>query len=670
MAYAGSFNTDAYQGRYLQFYWSTKRQDIANNKTVISWKLTGAGGDDTWYMTGNVSVSINGAVQDTRTERFQLYKGTPVLSGEYTVTHNADGSGSFSASVEAGIYSVAVNCEGSGNFTLDTISRASQPSCVTWPEHTQNVGSFGDTISIHMNRASSSLTHTVRYAFGHLTGTIATKVETGTTWKIPLSFMDLLPNATSGSGTIYVDTYSGSTLVGTKYCGFTATVPASVKPACSLTLKDITEVDKTYGSPVQGLSKIEVTINATEAYSSPIVSYAISIDGENYAADTATTGALRTAGDSPVKITVKDGRGRTATASYTMRVQSYALPSITRLTVHRCNADGTENEQGEYVRAVFDAGITSLNAKNTARYVLRYKKSTADSFTDVAFSDLNNVYKVSGKTYIFAADSSNSYDVEVEATDRHGTTTRSTSASTAFTLMNWGANGTSIAFGKVAERANAVEIALSMYDRFATLIGNGLAAYGGTDNPIDADTTIESHFLTQTGTPTTAFWHVLQLFYSSKTPTSNRIQVAFPYNRTGSIFKRYYVNGTGWSEWESEALQAYPVGSIYIAYNHTNPGTLFGGTWVRIENRFLWGVDSSGTIGQTGGEKTHTLTVNEMPKHTHGGTYTNAGTSRTHTWLPSGTGAAMGFDAVEAGGGAAHNNMPPYVQVSIWRRTA
>ena len=590
MAHAGSFNTDAYQGRYLQFYWSTKRQDIANNTTVISWKLTGAGGDDTWYMTGNVSVSINGAVQDTRTDRFQLYKGTQVLSGEYTVTHNADGSGGFSASVEAGIYSVAVNCEGSATFTLDTISRASQPSCVTWPEHTQNVGSFGDTISIHMNRASSALTHTVRYAFGHLTGTIATKVETGTTWKIPLSFMDLLPNATSGSGTIYVDTYSGSTLVGTKYCGFTATVPASVKPTCSMTLEDITGVDDTYGSPVQGLSKIKVTINATEAYSSPIVSYAISIDGENYAADTATTGALKTAGDSPVKITVKDGRGRTATASYTMKVQAYALPSITRLTVHRCDADGTENEQGEYVRAVFDAGITSLSAKNTALYVLRYKKSTEDSFTEIPFSDLNNVYKVSGKTYIFAADSSNSYDVEVEATDRHGTTTRSTSASTAFTLMNWGTDGTSMGIGKVAERANTLQIALD---------------------------------------------------------------VEFLGKVRGAIFDA-----------------VYPVGSIYIAYNHTNPGTLFGGTWTRIENSFLWGCDASGAIGQTGGEKTHTLTANEMPKHTHGGTYTNAGTSRTHGWLASGGGAAMGFDAVEAGGGAAHNNMPPYVQVSIWRRTA
>jgi hypothetical protein len=235
--------------------------------------------------------------------------------------------------------------------------------------------------------------------------------------------------------------------------------------------------------------------------------------------------------------------------------------------------------------------------------------------------------------------------------------------------MNWGANGTSMAIGKVAEKANALEIALRMYDRFDTHIGNGLASYGGTSDPIDADTTIESHFLTTVGTPTNAFWHVLQYFYSSKTATSNRVQMALPYNRQGSIFKRYYINGTGWSAWESEALQAYPVGSIYIAYNHTDPATLFGGTWTRIINRFLWACDADGGIGTIGGEKTHTLTVNEMPKHDHGGTYTNAGTARTHAWLASG-GSAMGYDTVEAGGGQAHNNMPPYIQVSVWRRTA
>ena len=96
---------------------------------------------------------------------------------------------------------------------LTVTAPASQPSCITYPNHTQNVGSFGDTISIHMNRKSSEYTHTVRYAFGNLSGTCIdadtgkaatglTAVTNGFRWTIPESFMELLPTATSGSGTI------------------------------------------------------------------------------------------------------------------------------------------------------------------------------------------------------------------------------------------------------------------------------------------------------------------------------------------------------------------------------------------------------------------------------------------------------------------------------------
>jgi microcystin-dependent protein len=111
------------------------------------------------------------------------------------------------------------------------------------------------------------------------------------------------------------------------------------------------------------------------------------------------------------------------------------------------------------------------------------------------------------------------------------------------------------------------------------------------------------------------------------------------------------------------------VGSIYLAFNHTNPATLFGGTWVRIYGAFPWFTDANGEIGLTGGERTVTLTEKQIPAHNHGGTYTNAGTARTHAWLASG-GSAMGFDTVESGGGEAHNNMPPYIQIAAWRRTA
>lgn len=590
MATSGSFNTSAYSGRYLTFAWSIKSQDVAANKTVINWSLKGAGGDSTWYKSGNFKVVIAGVTVYSSATRIQLSKGTTVASGTYTFVHNNDGTKSFTASAEAGIYTTAVNCTGSGSFTLDTIPRASQPSLVTWPETTNNVGEFGAEFSIHMNRKSDAFTHTVRYAYGNRTGTIATGVTTGTTWAVPLSFMNDIPNATSASGLIYVDTYNGSTKVGTKYTGFTVTVPASVKPSVKFTLEDITGIDDIYGSPVQGLSKIKITATPTLAYSSPIVSYTITADGKTYTAATATTGALQASGSSNVFVTIKDKRGRTASAGYTMSVQAYALPRITKLAVHRVNQSGEEDDQGEYISAEFAATITSLNSKNTANYSLRYKKTTDTEWTTYNYmTSWAGRYQASGSVN-FAADSSSSYDVELEAKDSHGTATRSTSASTAFTLMNWGADGTSMGIGKVAEKANTLQIAL------------------------------DTEFIGKV---------------------------------SGAIF---------------DAI--YPVGSIYMAYNHTNPATLFGGTWTRLTGGFLWASQAGDTIGQTGGEKTHKLTVAELPAHNHGGTYTNAGTAtKTHAWLASG-GSAMAYDIVEAGGGVAHNNMPPYIQVSIWRRTA
>jgi microcystin-dependent protein len=110
---------------------------------------------------------------------------------------------------------------------------------------------------------------------------------------------------------------------------------------------------------------------------------------------------------------------------------------------------------------------------------------------------------------------------------------------------------------------------------------------------------------------------------------------------------------------------------VLTLYSHADPNDMYPGTtWVRITNGFLWAVDSSGTIGLTGGAKEVTLTVDQIPAHSHGSVYSgNVSGTKTHAWLASG-GTAMAYGTVAAGGGQAHNNMPPYVQVSIWRRTA
>lgn len=131
--------------------------------------------------------------------------------------------------------------------------------------------------------------------------------------------------------------------------------------------------------------------------------------------------------------------------------------------------------------------------------------------------------------------------------------------------------------------------------------------------------------------------------------------------------------------------QIYPVGSIYLSVNATNPSVLFGGTWEQIKGKFLVGVDSSDTdfetSGKTGGEKTHTLTVEEMPSHSHDmddaiyGNYKNrlgirgdGGGDKNLVPTMIQTDGYSKYLPTNTGGGQAHNNMPPYLAVYMWKR--
>ena len=137
------------------------------------------------------------------------------------------------------------------------------------------------------------------------------------------------------------------------------------------------------------------------------------------------------------------------------------------------------------------------------------------------------------------------------------------------------------------------------------------------------------------------------------------------------------------------SLSVYPVGSIYMSVNSTDPSLLFGGTWERIQDTFLLAAGSTYTAGDTGGEATHTLTTDEMPSHRHfqqyqsdtsyvgihvknyntGGSIQGVqpanGTRRNNIMAP-----AVRVETVATGGGEAHNNMPPYIAVYVWKRVS
>lgn len=216
MALSGSFNTTAYKGRYLTFSW-TATQNVAANTSTISWRLVGAGTGSGYYVSGNFKVVIAGETVYQSATRIELRVGTVVATGTKTLTHNSDGTKTFSASAEAGIYTVAVNCRGSGNFTLNTIPRASTVTATN--------GTINDWATVNISRASSAFTHTVSATFGSITTGIATKTnQTSISWVIPSTWYSQIPNAKSGTATVTCQTYNGDTLIGTSTTTFTASI--------------------------------------------------------------------------------------------------------------------------------------------------------------------------------------------------------------------------------------------------------------------------------------------------------------------------------------------------------------------------------------------------------------------------------------------------------------
>lgn len=623
MATNGSFNTSAYSNRYLTFSWVEKSQSIEKNTTTISWTLKGGGSASGFYYTQNVKVKIAGEVVFNHTKaqngQIKLYNGTAVASGTYTFTHDADGSKDFQVYVEAGIYVWEPNCTGTKTFTLDTIPRASTL--------TADNGTLGVAQTLTINRAVNTFKHRITYNCGNQAGYIAGMTtdritETEFSWTPPISLAAQNTTGTSVDVKLTLDTYaSDGTHIGTTTKVIICAIPTSVKPSVTIEWEDTTGAADTYGQPVQSLSKIEINLTATTAYDSNIKTYAINANGVKYPTATATTEALKEAGANKITATVKDYRGRSGSNSVTLDVLAYTAPVVSLLTVHRCNADGTENDQGNHVKATFSAAVTDLNGKNKPTYKLRHKSATASGYTEAELTGLANTYTVTKYEYIFEADGNSSHDVEVLVSDNHGTAGRATSASTAFTLMNWHESGTGMAIGKVSERTNTLEVGIDThFDR-----GVSGSVYGLDTLPEIPKNADFNDYLTP-GVYAVKENGIAVTLENRPCDMSGRLIVSTARGLRGTNKNRYleqkfipqtygrmskdvptylrYLYQTADTDltaepWFNEALKAYPVGSIHLRYDTKNPADLFGGTWTQITARVLR-AGSAGSIGAEG----------------------------------------------------------------------
>lgn len=458
MALSGSVTTNSSYERSVTLNWNAT-QSIANNTSTISWKLVGSGSANGWVRVSELRVNINGSQVYYRSSdnHTDCYNGTQLASGSTTISHNSDGTKSFSISVEAGIYQWAINCSGSGSFTLDTIARASQPSCITSPNNTQNVGDLGKTITIYMNK-KANFKHTVRYVWGNASGTIATNVVDNCQWTMPLSLANQIPSSTSGYGIIYVDTYNGSTKIGTKSCRFDATVPASVKPTISsagVTIDNsANSVIAKWGLYVAGYSKAKITAAASGSYGSSVSSFTIS---GGYSATKSgsslsyTGGKFTSSGSKTFNVVAKDSRGRSSgtKAAGTITVYAYSNPSITALSIQRSSS----NAKKIIVRANWS--FSSVNGKNSATATLYYKRSTSSGWTTYGTISKNTNVTL---TTDFAEEYS--YNFRIIVKDAVGNSARDESfISTIDVLLDFKTGGKGLGIGKIAE-TNSMEVAL------------------------------------------------------------------------------------------------------------------------------------------------------------------------------------------------------------------
>ena len=138
------------------------------------------------------------------------------------------------------------------------------------------------------------------------------------------------------------------------------------------------------------------------------------------------------------------------------------------------------------------------------------------------------------------------------------------------------------------------------------------------------------------------------------------------------------------AEFKKDLLEkVYPIGSYYWSEKNTSPSDIFGGSWTKIRGRFLFASDSNHDVGDTGGEERHTLTISEMPRHSHeyekfchrdcmsfdcpSGDYgiyprNQKGDKDSYKFLYT-------YSTTSVGGGCSHNNMPPFLTANCWKRT-
>ena len=588
---------------FLDLYYDLLSQNqTANTSSVRYYAYVGSTGGYSGSGSSS-SVYING----NRVGSFSsIGRGSNTLIGtlDVTINHDTNGNGTASYSASANTNWTLGSASLSGSFTLPRIARADN---ITSPM----VYTIGATHTIRITQNSTSFTHTVRYTFGSLNGIIASNVKDSCTWFVPTTFYNEFTSGSSKTGTLYCDTYSGSTLLGTT--SITATfIPNSTtaKPTVSFNYTSDSLSQTLTGNTkgiIGGRSSINYTITGTPKHNATIAKYYLSNSSSNLP-EVSRTGTLNNVSGNKYYTRVQDSRGLNSdilTITLSPYV-NYVQLAITNCTFERENDLSNKvylTLKGNYFNGNFGATDNELSVK------LFYRKQGESSWGSAI--DITSYATISENT---------------------------------FSITNQ-------LIGSNFSYEDSYEFRVVAQDKVVT------------DDSVSSNRTVTEGV------------------------------ALFDIGKNDVLFKGIKLLEYIESKVKLNVDLMYPVGSIYLSVNSTNPSQLFGGEWEQWgKGRVPVGVDTTqtefNTVEKTGGEKTHTLIETELPYirgdfNFHGAGSATVGSGCAGYFKPgayrgnyrsggSDLGGAGSYDGFyfEFGGNQPHNNLQPYITCYMWKRTA
>ena len=377
-----------------------------------------------------------------------------IRSGTVTIKHNNDGTKTinfgFSMNVEitwSGTYNGTVAA--SANAELPTIPRATVPTL------NKTTAELGETVTVTMQRASTSFTHNLKIAIGSTVIQIGQGYGISATYLLPLTLANYITNGVSYKAVIWCETYQGDTHIGSASVDLTLTIPSSIVPVVNTVTHSEANEDILIGEYVQGFSRLSVAVTRQGAYGSTVINTVNELDGVTYKGIAFETETLFFSGQKTLLTTITDSRGRTNTKQTTINVLEYYEPKITAFKAERCDQDGTLNESGQYVKITYGYQIAPLNNKNTVLVKFEYWNGTS-------YTTLNQITTgYTGESSFITTqtfDIDNSYDLRMVVDDLYSISNAYASVQTDTTTFDIHSSGKGMAFGKVAQEANLFDV--------------------------------------------------------------------------------------------------------------------------------------------------------------------------------------------------------------------